>query len=63
MDESRKTLEELVDIVRSEPELPGPMPDNVKLQAYEDIEEYSRSVVRATKESIINRLWMNGYVR
>ena len=49
-------LDVAVAAVRAEPELPGPMPQTVRDHALADPEEFARSVVRAAKRSIIERI-------
>lgn len=55
----RLTLEEFCELVRQEPELPGPIPEELKQFARKDLETYSREIVKATKESIIDRVWQD----
>jgi hypothetical protein len=47
--------EEVLEIVRTEEELHGPMPDAVQQEMYSDPDAVARAIVRATKRSIIER--------
>ena len=55
-DQRRQTIEECIRIAENDPELPGPIPDEVRRIFLEDPEYASRACVRATKASIVGSL-------